>query len=188
MLDAIHPWGRKIRPFCPDGIIARVAQEEWERAAHFRIREEIFVREQGICVGSDRDEQDQHALPIVALSPMAAVGYDAVGVVRISPSIGDTWYGGRLGVCAAYRRVGAIGTALITCAVSTAHAAGCQEFLATIQPQNVRYFERHHFAVRGEVQVLGQPHVLMEADLGSYPSELSQSPISAHGGRGIRAA
>jgi putative N-acetyltransferase (TIGR04045 family) len=93
-----------------------------------------------------------------------------VGVVRIYRSEPGTWYGGRLGVKAEFRRFGAIGTALITAAVSTAHALDCQRFLATVQPANVRYFERHHFRVLREVQVQGRPHQLMQADLGAYPA------------------
>ena len=69
-----------------------------------------------------------------------------------------------------YRRFGAIGSALITCAVSTAHALGCRRFLANVQLPNVRYFERHHFLPLREIVVQGQPHQLMQADLERYPA------------------
>jgi putative N-acetyltransferase (TIGR04045 family) len=85
----------------------------------------------------------------------------------------DTWFGGRLGVSRAYRRVGAVGTALITEAVSTAHAWGCRRFLATVQEANARYFEHHHFRRLEALELLGRPHFLMEADLGRYPEQMS---------------
>ena len=109
------------------------------------------------------------AIPIVALGRVLGIANEVVGVVRIYPAGGGTWYGGRLGVARDYRRVGAVGGALIHTAVSTAHALGCSRFLATVQPQNVRYFERYHFHAESEVDVCGRPHTLMHADLQSYP-------------------
>lgn len=179
MLDAVHPWGRSIRPFCPRNVVAQLASEPWQVAGHYRLREEIFCGEQGIFPASDRDRHDAFGLPIVALCQIAGVDQEVVGVVRIYPVGEQTWYGGRLGVRKSHRRVGAIGTALITCAVSTAHARGCHKFLATVQPQNVKYFERHDFARVEEIEVEGRAHWLMEARLDSYPKELSTSPIWA---------
>lgn len=179
MLDAVHPWGREIRPFLPKTATAVVAKDDWQVKEYFRLREQIFGIEQGLFVGSDRDEKDEVALPIVALSQTAGVAEEVVGVVRIYPDGGDTWYGGRLGVSPDHRRVGAIGTALITCAVSTAHALGCGEFLATVQDANVRYFERHDFHVVGRLTVQGRPHALMEARLSTYPASLASAPVFA---------
>jgi putative N-acetyltransferase (TIGR04045 family) len=69
--------------------------------------------------------------------------------------------------------VGAVGTALITEAVSTAHGWGCRRFLATVQEANARYFEHHHFHRLEALELLGRPHVLMAADLERYPAQLS---------------
>jgi hypothetical protein len=41
-----------------------------------------------------------------------------------------------------YRGLGALGAGLIYKAVSMAHALGCKEFLATVQHQNARFFQR----------------------------------------------
>ncbi len=105
----------------------------------------------------------------MALSQIAGMADQVVGVVRIYRSEPGTWYGGRLGVRREFRRFGAIGTALIATACSTAHALGCQRFLATVQLANVRYFERHHFRALREVHLLGVSHQLMQADLSCYP-------------------
>jgi putative N-acetyltransferase (TIGR04045 family) len=98
-----------------------------------------------------------------------------VGVVRIYEDDRHTWFGGRLGVAPAYRRVGAVGGALITEAVSTAHAWGCTRFLATVQEANARYFEHHHFRRLEALKLFDRPHVLMQADLARYPAQLSHA-------------
>jgi putative N-acetyltransferase (TIGR04045 family) len=169
MFDGSCTTGRPARPYLCQDIVAEVASEPWQLTAYYRLRSEIFAREQGLFDGSDGDEHDAAAVPIVALGRVLGIANEVVGVVRIYPAAGNTWYGGRLGVARDYRRVGAVGGALIYTAVSTAHALGCSRFLATIQPQNVRYFERYHFQVEAEVSVCGRPHTLMRADLGSYP-------------------
>jgi putative N-acetyltransferase (TIGR04045 family) len=169
VLDCINPWGRPVRPSLGAEVVAEVATESWQVHGYRELRRAIFAEEQRLFEGSDFDEHDAHALPIVAQSQIAGMADRVVGVVRIYRSEPGTWYGGRLGVRAEFRRFGAIGTALITTAVSTAHALGCQRFLATVQLANVRYFERHHFRALRGVEVRGLPHQLMQADLAAYP-------------------
>jgi putative N-acetyltransferase (TIGR04045 family) len=166
--DVSRPWGPPGH-FLSRDISAAVATESWQVAAYYRLRRDIFEREQKLFSDSDIDEHDAHATPIVAMSHVAGMQHDVVGVVRIFPSDGDTWYGGRLGVAYDYRRVGAVGGALIHTAVSTAHACGCTQFLATVQERNVRYFEHYAFRSLSELSVLGRPHHLMQADLAAFP-------------------
>jgi putative N-acetyltransferase (TIGR04045 family) len=175
MLDRVYPWGKPVRAQTAQSIRAEVAREPWQIAAYFRLRREIFAAEQGIFEDSDRDQFDAHASPIVAQGEIAGMPDGVVGVVRIyrSSEEDDTWFGGRLGVSRAYRRVGAVGTALIVEAVSTAHGRGCRRFLATVQEVNARYFEHHHFRRLEPIELLGRPHILMEADLERYPARLS---------------
>ncbi len=162
------PWGAP-RPFLSKDVVAQVATERWQRDAYFRLRRDIFEREQGLFSDSDVDAEDAHATPIVALSQLAGMPDEVVGVVRVYRSEGDTWYGGRLGVADRYRRVGAVGGALIHTAVCTAHAYGCTLFLATVQERNVRYFEHYAFRPLRRVDIQGRPHQLMQADLSSFP-------------------
>ena len=175
MLDRIHPWGKPVRAQTAQRITAMVAHEPWQLAAYFQLRREIFAIEQGLFTESDRDAIDDHACAIVAAGEIAGMPDGVVGVVRIYQENEHTWFGGRLGVARAYRRVGAVGTALITEAVSTAHAWGCKRFLATVQEANARYFEHHHFRRLEAVQLLGRPHFLMQAELDRYPPRLSSS-------------
>jgi len=175
VLDRVHPWGKPVRTQTAQRVTAELAHEPWQVAAYFALRREIFAREQGLFAECDRDRFDQHASPIVAQGEIAGMPDGVVGVVRIYPDGGDTWFGGRLGVARAYRRVGAVGTALITEAVSTAHAWGCKRFLATVQAGNARYFEHHHFRRLEALELHGCAHFLMQADLERYPSRLSSA-------------
>jgi putative N-acetyltransferase (TIGR04045 family) len=172
MFEALLPGGARLRTE-PPLVVARVAAERWQIEAYFRLRRAIFTLEQGLFGETDRDAHDQHATPIVAETSIAGMPDRVVGVVRIYSERDGVWFGGRLGVDPDYRRVGAIGTALITEAVSTANGFGARRFFATIQQRNVRYFQRHHFQPLEAVEVCGQPHWLMEADLEQYPARLS---------------
>lgn len=150
---------------------------------YFELRERIFCREQGLFTGSDRDEIDRHAYPIVALTPVRNI-YEpdiarweqVVGVVRIYEPEPGLWYGGRLGVHPDHRRGWRVGKGLIEKAVTTANAWGCHRFLATVQLQNVRFFQRLHWKSLEELTVLDRPHHLMQADLAHYPPNAEPRP------------
>ncbi|MGD0677252.1 MAG: MSMEG_0567/Sll0786 family nitrogen starvation N-acetyltransferase [Polyangiaceae bacterium] len=169
MLETDNVWGRDVPPFISPTITAQIVNDTWQCEAYYRLRRSIFAEEQQLFSESDRDEHDLHATAIVALSHLAGMVDEVVGVVRIYSTEPGTWFGGRLGVTTRYRSRRVVGTALICAAVSTAHAWGCTRFLATIQAPNVRYFEHHHFAVIEPVEVCGQPHYLMQADVRAYP-------------------
>jgi putative N-acetyltransferase (TIGR04045 family) len=189
MLEQIQPWGAAVLPFFSPNVTAHVVNEPWQLTAYYQLRREIFAEEQGLFHQSDLDEHDVHATPIVALGHVAGMLDEVIGAVRIYRSShlapaaagmeAGTWYGGRLGVSPRYRSRRVVGTALICAAVSTAHALGCTRFLATIQLRNVRYFEQHHFASLGPLEICGHPHHLMEADLGAYPARaaLAAQPV-----------
>lgn len=168
MLDAIHPWGGRVRAFRSQWIKTRVADEPWQLAGYWRLRHAIFTGEQRLFRDSDRDEHDERALPIVALSSTAGMPDAVVGVVRVYAAGHDEWFGGRLGVCPTYRRHGVVGETLIRTAVGTALGAGCRRFLATVQLGNVRYFQRHHFEIVGPTLVCGVTHTLMQARLSDF--------------------
>lgn len=146
-----------------------LARSEQEISAYYQLRKAIFCEEQGLFVGNDEDDLDSVSYPIIAIDDEAPAGQNVVGVVRIYENQPRLWYGGRLGVHPEYRRVGRIGKGLIHKAVTTANGWGCDQFLATVQIQNVRFFRRLHWDTIDEIQVLGHPHHLMEADLAFYP-------------------
>lgn len=144
---------------------------------YFDLRQAIFCEEQGLFAGNDEDETDNTAYPIIAIDTEAAAAEQVVGVVRIYETHPRFWYGGRLGVHPDYRRVGCIGKGLIHKAVTTANTWGCDRFLATVQVQNVRFFQRLHWESLGEMAVCDRPHHLMEADLAHYPSGTEVRPM-----------
>ncbi|MBX2862251.1 MAG: GNAT family N-acetyltransferase [Leptolyngbyaceae cyanobacterium MAG.088] len=148
----------------------QLALSKSEITDYFDLRQQIFCEEQELFQGHDRDAIDETSYPIVAIAHTLDQPDLVVGVVRIYEKKNRLWYGGRLGVHPDFRRVGRIGKGLIQKAVTTANTWGCDRFLATVQLQNVRFFTRLHWNSLEEIEVLGHPHHLMEADLKHYPA------------------
>jgi putative N-acetyltransferase (TIGR04045 family) len=159
-------------------------------AGYWRLRGAIFCQEQHLYETSDRDERDGIAQPITAIDHDAASAGSVVGVVRILEERPGLWHGGRLGVDAGFRRHNQIGKGLIWKAVSTAHGWGCERFLATVQLQNVHFFQRLHWRSIELQEIRGLPHHLMEADLAYYLPSRERRPdrVPSLGGALPRAA
>ncbi|MFE4105073.1 MSMEG_0567/Sll0786 family nitrogen starvation N-acetyltransferase [Almyronema epifaneia] len=156
-----------------------LARSHSDIRAYFRLRQAIFCEEQRLFTAHDEDELDERAYPIIAVENEMIAGRRVVGVVRIYEAQPRLWYGGRLGVHPAYRRVGRIGQGLIHKAVTTANTWGCDRFLATVQLQNVRFFRRQHWQSLEEITICDRPHHLMEADLAYYPPTTEMRPGQA---------
>lgn len=149
-------------------IRVKLAASEWEHAASFQLRREVFCVEQGLFERDDRDEIDAYALPIVAVRETAS-GTEVIGTVRIHMSEPGVWHGSRLAVARHARRIGNIGSCLIKLAVSTANGRDCHAFLAEVQRQNVPLFRRLHWQALAEIEVYGLMHQVMQADLSYFP-------------------
>jgi putative N-acetyltransferase (TIGR04045 family) len=145
---------------------------------YWQLRSEIFCEEQHLFEASDLDELDERAYPIAAVHHGENHGGQVVGVVRIVEQSPRLWYGGRLGVHHAFRRHNQIGKGLIWKAVTTANGWGCDRFLATVQIQNVRFFQRLHWSSIDELEIQGIRHHLMEADLPYYLPSGERRPCS----------
>ena len=143
---------------------------------YWELRSAIFCEEQHLFEATDRDEIDADAYPITAIHHGSSHCGQVVGVVRIVEQQPRIWYGGRLGVHAEFRRHNQIGKGLIWKAVTTAHGWGCDRFLATVQIQNVRFFQRLHWSSIDELEIKGIRHHLMEADLSYYLPALERRP------------
>jgi putative N-acetyltransferase (TIGR04045 family) len=156
-----------------------LAKTPQEIEGYFALRQAIFCEEQRLFDDDDADNLDGVAYPIVALDHEAAPADRVVGVVRIYEKSPRLWYGGRLGVHPSYRRVGRIGKGLIYKAVTTANTWGCDRFLATVQEQNVRFFQRLHWDSLEEMTLCDRLHHLMEADLNHYPPGDEVRPLLA---------
>lgn len=143
---------------------------------YWELRSAIFCEEQHLFEESDRDELDSHAYPIAAIHHGLNRCGEVVGVVRIIEKKPGLWYGGRLGVHRDFRRHNQIGKGLIWKAVTTANGWGCHRFLATVQTQNVRFFQRLHWQSIDELKIQGICHHLMEADLNYYAPAVERRP------------
>ncbi len=156
-------------PFLASDFQVKAATELWEHRGAAALRHEVFCTEQGLFQGDDRDDVDATAIPLVAVSLLGVAADNVVGTVRIHQPEPGLWWGSRLAVAAEYRRSGALGTALIRLAVSSAHARGCRTFLAHVQVQNVPLFHRLHWISLEKLEIHGLVHHRMRADLGKYP-------------------
>jgi len=167
MLEATRPYGAPVRPFLSPQVLCGLACEPWQLSAYWALRREVFCEETGLFATgeAERDAEDTHALPIVALSHSAGSPEEVIGVVRIYAAGGGVWHGGRLAVARPYRVRPAVGSGLIRAAVTTALAAGCERFVATVLASNVDYFRRRGFCALSALEVCGRPHQRMEARL-----------------------
>ena len=147
----------------------KLAKTRPEISAYFDLRHKIFVEEQRIFKSDDIDAIDKIAHPIIAIESNAT-SLAVFGVVRIYEAEPRLWYGGRLGTHPDRRKGWQIGKGLIYKAVTTANTWGCDLFLATVQIQNVRFFQRLHWDSLEETEIHGIAHHLMQADLNYYPA------------------
>lgn len=182
LLEVFTPWR-------PRDFVFKIASTPDELEGYWALRREVFCEEQHVFEGDgDRDAVDEHAIPIICATLLAGMVDQVVGTVRIDERQPRLWYGSRLCVARDFRRLtemspsvsvrshqpvyrgfGAIGAGLIYKAVSTANRLGCDTFLADVQEQNARFFQRLHWRRLGERQLHGRPHVHMQAELEHYP-------------------
>jgi len=155
--------------FLPAEYRIKFATEPWERRGAAALRRAVFCDEQKIFTGDDRDAIDDTAIPLVAISSFAVAPQEVVGTVRIHEAEPGVWWGSRLAVDAAYRKISALGTSLIRLAVSSAHGRGCRRFYAHVQAQNAQLFWRLGWITIEEIVAHGRPHHFMQADLNRYP-------------------
>lgn len=172
-------WDAPSEPYLSRWILAEPARETWQLREYFALRKAVFVDEQRMFADSDRDACDARALHLVAIATSAGVADEVVGVVRIYEEAAGIWYGGRLAVAPRYRRCREVGKALTEAAVGSARALYARRFLATVQADNVAYFERHHFRMLEPMLLHGRPHALMEAPLARFPLPAWSQPQRA---------
>lgn len=156
-------------------VICKIAETEEERQGHFAVRHAVFVEEQGLFEDSDLDEYDRYAVPLVAVDRDSGA---VVGAVRCYEAEEGVWYGGRLAVLKEARLdVNAIGPRLCKLAEKVVIERGCRRFLAYIQLQNVRFFERLGWQKVGEPALhFGQPHQVMQASLAAAKKTKKSHP------------
>jgi putative N-acetyltransferase (TIGR04045 family) len=150
-----------------------------ELAAHFRIRHQVFVVEQGLFRGAgggwDRDVHDDDPATVHVLGFFDGT---PCGTVRLYPvpDVPGRWKGDRLAVLDGHRHRG-LGAPLVRFAVATAGARGGREMEAYIQPANVRFFEWLGWRpVGGLVSYAGIAHQRMLITVGGVDAPRTVRP------------
>jgi putative N-acetyltransferase (TIGR04045 family) len=143
-----------VAPPRPD-VLVRLCRSERQRAAHFAVRRAVFVDEQDMFAGDDRDERD---VRVTTLHAIGVARGAVAGAVRLYPLGGGNWKGDRLAVLPEARH-GALGARLVRFAVVTAGARGGARMVAMIQLPNVAFFEALGWRRDGAtVAFHGRPH------------------------------
>ena len=161
--------GRSSRTAATQLLACEAVATEAERCAHFRIRHQVFVIEQGLFGGSygaDGGDTDVHDDDPATIHVIGRAGETICGTVRLYPlGAGGRWKGDRLAVLASYRHLG-LGAPLVRFAVSAAGRLGGREMEAFIQPANVAFFRWLGWQRAGDlVDYAGIPHQRMLIDL-----------------------
>lgn len=149
-------------------ILFKIAESEDELEEYFHLRNQIFVEEQKIFNDSDIDEYDTDPIhEVIHIIALRESDNKMVGGVRCYKKEDNTWFGGRLSAAQGHRN-GKVGAGLVKFAVDTIKTTDCNTFLAYVQPQNVRFFQRLGWSKVGEVEIYqDQPHQLMKANIES---------------------
>src|SRR5690348_9316480 len=154
-------------------LTCRAVTTRAERDAHFQIRRQVFVAEQGLFRGTsgisgDRDgaDLDGHDDDPATIHVVGLADDQICGTVRLYPLGGDgRWKGDRLAVLASHRHLG-LGAPLVRFAVSSAARLGGREMEAFIQPANVAFYRWLGWRRTGDlVDYAGIPHQRMLIDL-----------------------
>lgn len=119
----------------------RVRVDEWAtvQGPATAIRDEVFVREQGVPSNLEHDPADHENLHALAL-----IDDEAVGTARLKPD----GHIGRMAVRAAHRGRG-IGAAMLAALMAAARARGMTEVVLNAQVSAVEFYRRQGFVEVG---------------------------------------
>ncbi|MGW5332604.1 MSMEG_0567/sll0787 family protein [Streptomyces bauhiniae] len=150
------------------GFHVEAASTKADLAAYRRLRQDVFVHEQGLFDGDDLDDRDSDSRTVVLVAK--DTGGEVVGGVRLGPADDGPdlgwWVGGRLVVGRGARGPHGIGAALVRAACARAEAEGVLRFDATVQVRNQVLFRRLGWKSVRTVTVADTPHVLMRWPIG----------------------
>ena len=177
------------RPVAQARLACRAVSTAAERAAHFRIRHQVFVVEQGLFGGTGRaggQDRDGHDDDPAAIHVIGLADGVICGTVRLYPLPREPgrWKGDRLAVLAGHRHQG-LGPPLVRFAVAAAARRGGQEMEAYIQPANVTFFEWLGWRrAGGLVGYAGIPHQRMLIALAASAAIPGQTAYARMAGPG----
>ena len=149
----------------PDAFVVVRADSPAQLAAYRALRRDVFVAEQGLFTGTDRDDVDDDPRTVVLLA--RARDGEVLGGVRLHPALPGRglgwWRGSRLAVVRDARtRHSGVGAALVRAACAEAESAGALRFDATVQARHEGLFARLGWVARGHTTLHGHPHVVVD--------------------------
>lgn len=137
----------------------RIEQARWpqDRPALRQVREMVFVREQGVPLALEWDEQDETALHLLAR--------DAEGRPIATGRLLADGHIGRMAVLAPWRGRG-VGSALLQALMAQARGRGMNRVELNAQCTAEAFYRRHGFVAEGPVfDDAGIPHRHMHKEL-----------------------
>ena len=150
------------------GVVVEEAASSADLDAYHRLRQDVFVREQGLFAGSDHDDLDDadERVVLIARAPDGTV----LGGVRLTPARPGVdlawWTGSRLVVEGRFRGAASIGSDLVRAASVRAEQLGALRFEATVQQARTPLFDRLGWQRLGPTTVAGHPHELVRWPIG----------------------
>ncbi|MDN4171880.1 GNAT family N-acetyltransferase [Nocardioides sp. SOB77] len=183
--DVVLTGAPRVTPSLDAFVVVRA--DAADLAAYHLLRREVFVAEQGLFPGTDRDEVDDDPRTVVLVA-RAADG-EVLGGVRLHPAHHPAtrdrdlgwWRGSRLVVAPGARLLLGVGAALVRAACAAAEDLGALRFDATVQAQNERLFRRLGWVSRERVHLHGHPHVVVDWPIARV-QRLADATKSALGG------
>jgi putative N-acetyltransferase (TIGR04045 family) len=153
-----------------------------DEIAYRALRRNVFVTEQGLFDGNDRDcaDDDPRRRVLVARAGDGTV----VGGVRLAPCTDEDlgwWRGSRLVVDPRARTLGGVGAALVRAACAHAEELGALRFDATVQQRSTVLFRRLGWEHVRDVVVQDRPHALVRYPV-DRPARLARSTKAALAG------
>jgi putative N-acetyltransferase (TIGR04045 family) len=125
------------------------------------VREQVFIREQGVSRTEEIDGRDQHAQHVVALEPSSE---HVIGTLRLLVDA-PTAKVGRVAVERHWRRHG-VAARMLALALARAHEQGCTRVRLAAQLTATSVYRRAGFTVESEpFQEAGIEHVWMGLEL-----------------------
>lgn len=155
------------------GEVVAVRPARWpeDEARIHQIREEVFVKEQGVPADLEWDGKDPACLHVIA-ELVDGAKRDAVGTGRIMPD-GKI---GRMAVLGKYRGKG-IGGEILAALVEAARARGQHGVYLHAQSHALVFYQRFGFIAEGvEFQEAGIPHRKMRREIGNTQQQKDQAP------------
>lgn len=144
--------------------------EDLRGALH--VREQVFIREQGVPRAEEIDGRDQHAQHVVALEPGSQ---RVIGTLRLLVDA-TTAKVGRVAVERDWRRHG-VAARMLTLALARAHEQGCTHVRLAAQIAATSVYRRAGFSVESEpFYEAGIEHVWMGLQLPVSAASAARPP------------